>query len=296
MRPPTTLQPKLRAASDENDGTRPTQGNGNAGPWRTIGRAVAAAGAGDAIAVGSGHDPEQISLVTSRIQLRALPGPRPLIDGENIRSEGILVEDAAEVLIEGFEIANHTRAGVVVAGGDSRGITIRDNLVHHAVAKGISVRGTGHVIEGNLMHQCWTGLSYNSSSGVKAFNNFIYDNCQGFIPKHVKGHAGWNLFWHNTLYGSHGPHISIAVNRNGEGPAPDLDYLDIRNSLMVRAGHTELEVLVAARFLKFTMVDKFADDGRTWSLNRLEFDELTAGRFDPPLSQIAGRRLGRSPD
>ena len=34
------------------------------------------------------------------------------------------------------------------------------------------------------------------------------------------------------------------------------------------------------------MLDKFPDDGYTWTLNRLEFDELRAGRLDPPLRDI----------
>jgi hypothetical protein len=102
--------------------------------------------------------------------------------------------------------------------------------------------GKRNTIQGNLMHQCWTGLDYNACSGTRAFNNYIYDNSQGFNPKHVKGDAGWNLFWHNTVYNSHGPHISIAVNwaDNSQGPGPDCDYLDIRNNILVKAGHTHI--------------------------------------------------------
>jgi hypothetical protein len=48
----------------------------------------------------------------------------------------------------------------------------------------------------------------------------------------------------------------------------------------------EFDKPVSARFLKFIMLDKFLDDGYTWTLNRLEFDELLAGRFDPPLPKI----------
>jgi hypothetical protein len=48
----------------------------------------------------------------------------------------------------------------------------------------------------------------------------------------------------------------------------------------------ELDQPVSAKFLKFAMLDKFPDDGYTWTLNRLEFDELRAGRLDPPLRDI----------
>ena len=102
--------------------------------------------------------------------------------------------------------------------------------------------GKRNLIQGNLMHECWTGLDLNSSSGAKVFNNCIYNNCQGANPKHVKGSSGWNQLWHNTLYGNHGPHISIAVNRatGHRGPGPDCDYLDIRNNILLKCGATHI--------------------------------------------------------
>jgi hypothetical protein len=45
----------------------------------------------------------------------------------------------------------------------------------------------------------------------------------------------------------------------------------------------EFERPVSARYLKFTLLDKFPDDGYAWTLNRLEFDELRAGRLMPQL-------------
>ena len=45
----------------------------------------------------------------------------------------------------------------------------------------------------------------------------------------------------------------------------------------------EFDRPVSARFLKFSLLDKFPDDGDTWTLNRLEFDTLRAGRLVPPL-------------
>jgi hypothetical protein len=126
---------------------------------------------------------------------------------------------------------------------DAENCLVRDNDVF--LCKKTAIRdqsGKGNVIQGNLMHECWTGLDYNNCSGAKAFNNYLYDNCQGFNPKHVKGHSGWNLFWHNTLYGNHGPHISIAVNvaSNYSGEGLDFDYLDIRNNILVKSGATHL--------------------------------------------------------
>jgi hypothetical protein len=282
-------------ASDASDGLAPTASGNGRGPWRTIGRALQAAQPGDTIFVGSGRYLEELSITTPRIQLRALDGARPLIDGQNVRPYGIRNPDtsvAQDVLIEGFEIANHTIAGVMISGRRSQGVIIRDNVVRHARDKGLTAGGTGHRIEsnivfmignnqeamgihlasasdclvqdndvflckktairdqsgrrntiqGNLMHQCWTGLDFNACSGTRAFNNYIYDNSQGFNPKHVNGDAGWNLFWHNTVYNSHGAHISIAVNKasNYQGPGPDCDYLDIRNNILVKAGHTHV--------------------------------------------------------
>ncbi|RPJ19310.1 MAG: discoidin domain-containing protein, partial [Planctomycetaceae bacterium] len=45
----------------------------------------------------------------------------------------------------------------------------------------------------------------------------------------------------------------------------------------------EFDRPVSGRFLKFSLLDKFPDDGYAWTLNRLEFDELRAGRLKPPL-------------
>jgi parallel beta-helix repeat protein len=282
-------------ANDDNDGTRVAYQGGKVGPWRTIQRALRAAQPGDTIFVGGGRYIEELSITKPRIRLQAFSGARPLIDGENVRPYGIRNPDtvaAQNLLIEGFEIAHHTIAGVLISDRASTGVTLRGNIVHHARDKGIDVRGSGHrmesnvvfmignnqeamgihlasasdcfvqdndvflckktairdqsgkrnTIQGNLMHQCWTGLDYNGCSGTRAFNNYIYDNSQGFNPKHVKGDAGWNLFWHNTVYDSHGPHISIAVNRadNSQEPGPDCDYLDIRNNILVKAGHTHI--------------------------------------------------------
>ena len=119
---------------------------------------------------------------------------------------------------------------------------VQDNDVY--LCKKTAIRdqsGKGNTIQGNLMHQCWTGLDFNGCSGSRAFNNCINDNSQGFNPKHVKGDAGWNMFWHNTVYDSHGPHIGIAVNKatNYQGPGPDCDYLDIRNNILVKAGYSQ---------------------------------------------------------
>ncbi len=141
-----------------------------------------------------------------------------------------------------YMIGNNQEAmGILLAAASD--CRVQDNDVF--LCKKTAIRdqsGKRNLIEGNLMHECWTGLDYNACSGTKAFNNYIYDNSQGFNPKHVKGHSGWNLFWHNTVHNSHGPHISIAVNRaeNSEGPGPDCDYLDIRNNVLVKAGHTHI--------------------------------------------------------
>jgi hypothetical protein len=55
-------------------------------------------------------------------------------------------------LIEGFEIANHTRAGIQISGRESKGVLIRSNIIHHAADKGVDVRGSGHRIEGNVIY------------------------------------------------------------------------------------------------------------------------------------------------
>ena len=157
--------------------------------------------------------------------------------GIDVRGSGHRIESNVV-----FMIGNNQEAmGIHLASASD--CLVQDNDVF--LCKKTAIRdqsGKRNTIQGNLMHQCWTGLDYNACSGTRAFNNSIYDNSQGFNPKHVKGDAGWNLFWHNTLYNSHGPHISIAVNKadNSQGPGPDCDYLDIQNNILVKAGHTHI--------------------------------------------------------
>ncbi len=141
-------------ASDASDGLAPTNSGNGRGPWLTIRKALATARGGDTIFVGSGRYREEVSIATPRLRLQALNGARPLIDGENVRPYGIRNPEtvaAQDVLIEGFEIANHTTTGVMIVGRGSRGVVIRGNIIHHARDKGITVRGTGHRIESNTV-------------------------------------------------------------------------------------------------------------------------------------------------
>ena len=265
------------------------------GPWTTIQAAVDAARPGDTVVVEHGRYAETVTVVTSDLALRAATGALPLIDGEGAREYGIHVPRGAAVKrlrIEGFEIARQTLKGIWVDEPDAAGITIRGNVVHHIWEKGIDVRGTRHLVEGNviymigndqeamgiqlentrdcvardndvflckktairdaagagnlvesnLMHMCWCGLDFNTSSGARALNNYIYANLTGFNPKHLNGESGWNLFRHNSLHGNRGENVSIAVNRADWLPdvGPDLDYLDIQNNLFGPCGYVHL--------------------------------------------------------
>jgi parallel beta-helix repeat protein len=169
-----------KGASDDNDGACAVYQGDKVGPWRTIQRALRVAQPGDTVFVGSGRYAEEVSITTPRIRLRAIDGARPLIDGENA-DPTVSNPDASaeEVLIEGFEIANHTSAGVMIGGRGSRGVTLRGNIVHHARDKGITVRGTGHRIESNVVfmignNQEAMGIHLASASDCLVQDNDVF--------------------------------------------------------------------------------------------------------------------------
>ena len=203
---------------------------------------------------------------------RSTPVRNLLVEGFEIINQtkkGIFVSDtkSSAAIIRNNVIHHIFEKGIDIYGAKHR---IEDNIIYmignHQESMGIHLgavkdclvqnndvflckktairdqNGQRNIIQSNLMHECWTGLDFNGSSGVKAFNNYIYNNSQGFNPKHVQGHSGWNLFWHNTLYSNDGPHVSIAVNRvsGSTSTEPDCDYLSIQNNIFGRCGLSHL--------------------------------------------------------
>jgi len=131
--------------------------------------------------------------------------------GNEQEAMGIKLHHASECLVEGNQIYLIKKEG------------IRD------------VFGTRNVMKDNIIYASWAGIAFNAeTSGSAAYNNYIYGCVYGFYPKHLQGDRGWNRFWHNTVYGSLGMSVNIAVN------LPALDYLDIRNNIFCLAGESHI--------------------------------------------------------
>jgi len=112
-----------------------------------------------------------------------------------------------------YMIGNAQEAMGVFLSASSDSI-VRDNQIYLCKKEGIrDFRGRRNRIEDNVVYACWTALAFNSSEGgVIASNNYLYENVMGFNPKHTRGDAGWNCFWHNTVYDSSSWAVGIGIN------------------------------------------------------------------------------------
>ena len=184
------------AGSDANPGTE-------ALPWATLQHAADSVGPGDTVLVRAG-DYTGFQLTTSgapgaRIVFRAFPGERPAIVADNpVTPDGINLEGASHVTIEGFRVDARGRAGiraVLCRGVEIRGnladanqrwgiftgccedLTIEYNVTSGSVLEhGIYVSNSGDrpVVRGNLSHQ-------NRASGLH-MNGDLSVSCDGFLP------------------------------------------------------------------------------------------------------------------
>lgn len=134
-----------------------------------------------------------------------------------------------------YMIGNAQEAMGVFLSASSDSI-VRDNQIYLCKKEGIrDFRGRRNRIEDNVVCACWTALAFNSSEGgVIASNNYLYGNVMGFNPKHTRGDAGWNCFWHNTVHDSSSWAVGIGIND------PPLDYLDVRNNIFSQSGEAHV--------------------------------------------------------
>lgn len=109
-------------------------------PYKTISAATDRAKAGDTILVQSGRYAEEVKLNgLAGSTIKGIGATKPIIEGQNTRERGIFASNnAANLVIENFEVTGQTKVGVSIIGPGNDGITVRDNLVHHV---GISTDG-----------------------------------------------------------------------------------------------------------------------------------------------------------
>ena len=250
------------AGSDANPGSQ-------AQPWATLQHAADTVSAGDTVLVGTG-DYAGAYLTTSGtallpITFRAAPGASPRVVSDNaITPDGINIEAADHVVIEGFRVQGTTRAGiravlcdrVTIRGNDTDqngrwgiftgfcdDLLIENNTTSRSVIEhGIYVSNSGDrpVIRGNLIFDNnANGIHMNGDrfaggdgviSDALVENNIIFGNGEG-------GGSGINcdgvetsLIRNNLIYDTHASGISLYQI---DGGAPSTGNRVFNNTVIV---------------------------------------------------------------
>lgn len=209
------------AGRDDNPGTADR-------PWRTLGKAAAAAAPGDRVVARAGSYDERVILRRS-----GTPGAPILFEAEGkVRLRGFSVR-ADDIAIRGFECESSgdrhdfDSAGIAVAGrrvtveGNtllrtafygilldpaSSGCRVAANHCLQTAMAGIMVQGGGHLVEGNEIEDTrvsMAGNTYNDADGIRIFGsghtlrgNYIHDITleanRGFDP-HIDGFQNWYI-------------------------------------------------------------------------------------------------------
>ena len=256
-----TLEHRLALATYHVAVSGDNSGDGSEdSPWQTLQHAASRVTAGDEVVVHSGNyagfDLRRDGTATAPIRFSAEPGV--VIDSENPRTpDGINLEGADHVVIEGFAVIGVERAGIRSVA--NRGVVIRNNrcdsngtwgiltgfseniLIENnecsrsAIEHGIYVSNSADnpTVRGN---RSWgnrgNGIHMNGDievgggdgiiSGALVENNVIYDNGRG-------GGSGINcdgvqdsVFQNNLLYNNHASGISLYRIDGGGGSTGNL--------------------------------------------------------------------------
>jgi parallel beta-helix repeat protein len=161
-------------------------------PWRTLQHAADSVGPGDTVSVRAGNYAgayiENSGTSSQPIVFRAFSGEAPSITEDNPETpDGINVEGASYVTVQGFTVNGRSRAGIRAATCDH--VTIRDNRIDGSGKWGIFTAFCDDVvIDHNVTAN--TGEQhgiYVSNSGDRPIvrNNTIYGNTQAGI--HMNG-------------------------------------------------------------------------------------------------------------
>lgn len=215
--------------------------------WATLNHAAGMVNPGDTVHVldgdyqgfdlrrsGTPGHPITFLAASSNVRINADNGTTP---------DGINVEDAADVVIDGFTVDDRTRAGIRVAvsqfvtvrnchtgynghwgifSGFADDFTIENNEAHHSVVEhGIYVSNSGDrpIIRGNLVHDNHAnGIHMNGDiseggdgliSNALVERNIIYGNGVGGGSAINMDGVTDSLVQNNLLYGNHASGISL---------------------------------------------------------------------------------------
>jgi hypothetical protein len=171
-----------------------------------------------------------------------------------LHSTGIRVVWGARARVAGNTVHS------IGPGGESMGVwlvetrdaEIRDNVIYLVRKEGIrDWKGLDNLITGNRTFLNWVGITFNTSTGSVATENYVYDNVEGFSAKHTSfatvlshwglGEPRWSRFVRNTVWRSSEASVWIAQS---DQPA---DYLEVRGNILSDAGLTYVRDAPAIR-------------------------------------------------
>jgi Concanavalin A-like lectin/glucanases superfamily/F5/8 type C domain/Periplasmic copper-binding protein (NosD) len=113
---------------------------------------------------------------------------------------------------------------------------ISHNLICLVKKNGIrdsGLAGHNNKIFANSVSYCYSGISINLVSGAEVYNNLLYSNVYGMVPKHLNDKYGSSKIFQNTFrYNLHN-NIHVGVNRRRvfDKNKPDLEGLSIKNNV-----------------------------------------------------------------
>lgn len=218
--------------NDSNPGTA-------AAPFRTIGKGVAAAKAGDTVQVRGGTYVEAVTInqsgtASAPIRLQAYPGETPVLDGQNkIPGQwyGLIYINGAYVEVSGFELKNSAQRGLVLYGHHG---AARKMDVHDSRENGVLIEGDDCLVEDSRV---WRNAmsNYNSAGGGMWSGGLN-------AARGADGIARNNVIRRNVVYGNWGEGLStfeadgtvIEDNVIYDNFSVNLYVSDTRNALVQR--------------------------------------------------------------
>lgn len=172
-------------------------------PGETIQAAIDRARPGDTIMVPYGIYNEQVAIDLNNISLFGIPnenGEWPILDGENVLSEGVIASgNNFEVAF--FQVINYTDTGILVEG--VRGVHMHDLYVENTGTYGLyPVKSSDILIENSeVVGANDAGIYAGQSEDVVIRNNVVYENVLGIEVENTVGAEVYGNFAYNNTVG-----------------------------------------------------------------------------------------------
>lgn len=208
-------------------------------PFRTIGKSVAVAKAGDTVQVRGGTYVESVTInqsgtATAPIRLQAYPGETPVMDGQNkIPGQwyGLIYVNGAYIEVSGFELKNSAQRGLVLYGHHG---SARRMDVHDSRENGVLIEGDDCLVEDSRVYR--NALSNLNGAGGGMWSGGLN------AARGADGIASRNVIRRNVVYGNWGEGIStfeadgtvIEDNIVYDNFSVNLYVSDTRNALVQR--------------------------------------------------------------